>query len=166
MKKTEPTMSCDLSHSVRNAHMSTDQRILRNTSYTNFLELSFSKITRLFLIIYTGLHVCCSMLFRYSIVVVCDCNLWDFCSLTTCFISTIFRTFKIMDDDGNKKIDFPEFKKGLRDYGVDIEPGEVKEMFAAFDKDNSGSIDFDEFLVNLRVSLTLLVLFQHNNLLT
>ena len=57
-----------------------------------------------------------------------------------------------MDDDGNKKIDFKEFKKGLRDYGVDIEPDEVQEMYAAFDKDGSGYIDFDEFLVNLRVS--------------
>ena len=56
-----------------------------------------------------------------------------------------------MDDDGSKSIDFKEFKKGLRDYGVDIDPGEVQEMFAAFDKDGSGVIDFDEFLVNLRV---------------
>ena len=58
-----------------------------------------------------------------------------------------------MDDDGNKKIDIKEFKKGLRDYGVDIEPDEVLEMYNAFDKDGSGFIDFDEFLVNLRVSL-------------
>lgn len=59
-----------------------------------------------------------------------------------------------MDDDGNKKIDLKEFKKGLRDYGVDIDPEEVQEMYAAFDRDNSGSIDFDEFLVNLRVRIT------------
>ena len=63
----------------------------------------------------------------------------------------LIRTFKIMDDDGNKSIDFKEFKKGLRDYGVDIDPDEVQEMFGAFDKDGSGTIDFDEFLVNLRV---------------
>lgn len=64
-----------------------------------------------------------------------------------------FRTFRIMDDDGNKKIDFKEFKKGLRDYGVDIEPDEVQEMYNAFDRDHSGTIDFDEFLLNLRVSI-------------
>lgn len=58
-----------------------------------------------------------------------------------------------MDDDGNKKLDIREFKKGLRDYGVDIDPDEVQEMFDAFDKDHSGSIDFDEFLVRLRVHL-------------
>ena len=58
-----------------------------------------------------------------------------------------------MDDDGSRSIDFKEFKKGLRDYGVDVEPSEVQEMFSAFDKDGSGTIDFDEFLVNLRVSI-------------
>ena len=26
-----------------------------------------------------------------------------------------------MDDDGNRKIDLVEFKRGLRDYGVDLE---------------------------------------------
>jgi len=69
-------------------------------------------------------------------------------------IKGLGRTFRIMDDDGSKSIDFKEFKKGLRDYGVDIDPGEVQEMFAAFDKDGSGVIDFDEFLVNLRPPLS------------
>lgn len=69
-------------------------------------------------------------------------------------IKGLGRTFKIMDDDGNKSIDFKEFKKGLRDYGVNIEPEEVQEMFSAFDKDGSGTIDFDEFLVNLRPPLS------------
>lgn len=27
-----------------------------------------------------------------------------------------------MDDDGNRKLDFNEFKKGLRDYGLILEP--------------------------------------------
>lgn len=62
-----------------------------------------------------------------------------------------------MDDDGNKKIDLKEFKKGLRDYGVDLDPEEVMEMFGAFDRDGSGSIDFDEFLVNLRVRASIFV---------
>ncbi|XP_076811603.1 calcyphosin-like protein isoform X2 [Clavelina lepadiformis] len=69
-------------------------------------------------------------------------------------IKGLGRTFKIMDDDGNKTIDFKEFKKGLRDYGVDLDPSEVQEMFSAFDKDGSGNIDFDEFLVNLRPPLS------------
>ena len=32
------------------------------------------------------------------------------------------RVFKIMDDDGSRTLDFNEFKKGLRDYGLYLEP--------------------------------------------
>jgi len=65
-------------------------------------------------------------------------------------IKGLSRTFKIMDDDGNRTLDFQEFKKGLHDYGADVTKIESQEMFAAFDKDGSGTIDFDEFLTNLR----------------
>ena len=34
-----------------------------------------------------------------------------------------------------------------------IFPQELQELFSAFDKDGSGVIDFDEFLLALRVSL-------------
>ena len=33
-----------------------------------------------------------------------------------------FRVFKIMDDDQNRTLDFNEFKKGIRDYGLYLEP--------------------------------------------
>ncbi|CAG5114128.1 Oidioi.mRNA.OKI2018_I69.chr2.g8198.t1.cds [Oikopleura dioica] len=65
-------------------------------------------------------------------------------------IKGLGRTFRIMDDDGNKKIDFQEFKRGLRDYGVDLEPDEITEMYSRMDRDGSGSLDFDEFLIALR----------------
>ncbi len=58
-----------------------------------------------------------------------------------------------MDDDGNRSLDFNEFKKGLSDYGVDLEHGDERKIFEAFDKDGSGTIDFDEFLINLRVCI-------------
>ena len=57
-----------------------------------------------------------------------------------------------MDDNGNKNLDFGEFKKGLHDYGVEVSDEDAKGMFHAFDKDGNGSIDFTEFLENLRVS--------------
>ena len=100
-----------------------------------------------------------------------------------------------MDDDQNRTLDFNEFKKGMRDYGLHPEPKvilllcsqymnnvilkngvtgkfiyvtntsntsllipvtvflqELQEMFSAFDRDGSGLIDFDEFLIALRVS--------------
>ena len=32
------------------------------------------------------------------------------------------RVFRIMDDDGNKKLDYNEFQKGIFDYGLNLEP--------------------------------------------
>ena len=57
-----------------------------------------------------------------------------------------------MDDDNNKTLSLAEFGKGLRDYGVPLEKPDIKKMFDAFDEDGSGNIDFDEFLIKLRVS--------------
>ena len=33
-----------------------------------------------------------------------------------------FRVFRIMDDDKNRTLDFTEFKKGIREYGLQLEP--------------------------------------------
>ena len=38
-----------------------------------------------------------------------------------CKIELCFRAFRIMDDDGNRKLDKYEFKKGLSDYGLVLE---------------------------------------------
>ena len=60
-----------------------------------------------------------------------------------------------MDDDGNRTIDFKEFEKGLREYGLtEFDKPTMQEVFQKFDNDGSGTIDFDEFLVKLRVSGT------------
>jgi Ca2+-binding EF-hand superfamily protein len=69
-------------------------------------------------------------------------------------IKGLARTFKIMDDDGNRSLDFNEFKKGLHDYGVNCEKQEAQDMFDSFDKDGSGTLDFDEFLIALRPPLS------------
>ncbi|CAH8634958.1 unnamed protein product [Schistosoma margrebowiei] len=65
-------------------------------------------------------------------------------------IAGIGRQFRIIDDDGNKKLDFKEFSKGCRDFGVDLSKDEIKEIFDEIDTDQSGFIDFDEFLMSLR----------------
>ncbi|CAH8592740.1 unnamed protein product [Schistosoma turkestanicum] len=65
-------------------------------------------------------------------------------------IAGIGRQFRIIDDDGNKKLDYKEFSKGCRDFGVDLSKEEIKEIFDEIDTDQSGYIDFDEFLVSLR----------------
>ncbi len=46
---------------------------------------------------------------------------------------------------------YAEFRKGMRDYGVDMDEASIKALFARFDDDKSGSLDFDEFLEELRV---------------
>lgn len=57
-----------------------------------------------------------------------------------------------MDDDGNRSIDFKEFVKGLREYGLtELSNENMKELFEQFDKNGNGTIDFDEFLEKLRV---------------
>ncbi|PFX32160.1 Calcyphosin-like protein [Stylophora pistillata] len=67
-------------------------------------------------------------------------------------IKGIGRVFRIMDDDRNRSLDFSEFKKGMREYGLYLDPKELQELFRAFDKDGSGVIDFDEFLLALRAA--------------
>lgn len=69
------------------------------------------------------------------------------------YLYIIFRTFRIMDDDGNRSLDKQEFMKGLREYGVNMEKEEMIGVFDIFDNDKSGTVDFDEFLRALRVSL-------------
>lgn len=65
-------------------------------------------------------------------------------------ITSLGRQFRIMDDDGNRSLSIKEFKKGLHDFGVDIDGGQAEELFNELDKDGSGSLDFDEFLIALR----------------
>ena len=64
-----------------------------------------------------------------------------------------------MDDNENKTLDFKEFKKGLHDYGIDLSGDEFFNVFKTFDRDDSGSIDFEEFLETLRVSHSILYEF-------
>ena len=56
-----------------------------------------------------------------------------------------------MDDDENKVLDMNEFKKGLRDYGVFIDNEAAEELFRRLDLDKDGHLDFNEFLIALRV---------------
>ena len=65
-------------------------------------------------------------------------------------IKSLGRMFKIMDDNGDKKLDLYEFKEGMRDFGCEVTSDEAAEMFYAFDKDNSGHVSFDELLTALR----------------
>jgi len=59
--------------------------------------------------------------------------------------------FQIYDDNGSRMLDYEELKNGVKDYGLNMSKNELDDLFKSFDKDNSGSISFDEFLQALRV---------------
>lgn len=62
--------------------------------------------------------------------------------------------FRRMDIDFSKKICFEELRQGLRTYGVDLTDEELRVMFDAFDKDKNETIDFNEFMLALRPTMS------------
>ncbi|XP_045160226.2 calcyphosin-like protein [Mercenaria mercenaria] len=65
-------------------------------------------------------------------------------------IRGLARAFRIMDDDRNRSLSFEEFRKGITDYGLQMEEDVTKKLFEQLDKDKNGSLDFEEFLQALR----------------
>lgn len=65
-------------------------------------------------------------------------------------IHTLGRVLRIMDDSGDKSLDRSELKYGLLDFGIECTDDEVSDVFEYLDRDHSGKISFDEFLVGLR----------------
>lgn len=57
-----------------------------------------------------------------------------------------------MDDDGSKTLDMREFQDGLRDYGLrELDEQTIADVFRELDRDGSGKLNYDEFLVAIRV---------------
>jgi len=56
------------------------------------------------------------------------------------------RQFKIMDDNNSGSLDFTEFRKGIKDFQVDVGDQDIESLFKAFDLNGNGDIDFDEFI--------------------
>lgn len=51
-----------------------------------------------------------------------------------------------MDSDGSGALDFTEYSGALKSYKVGASDEEIQTLFAIFDKNNDGTIVFDEFL--------------------
>ena len=64
-------------------------------------------------------------------------------------VLSLARQFKIIDENGNKTIDFSEFCKGIKNAGLKVPPEVLEELFQSFDYDNSGAISYDEFMVRI-----------------
>ena len=62
----------------------------------------------------------------------------------------ISRQFRIFDDSGNRQLDLYEFTKAMSDYAMGFTKDELHTLFAEFDRDHSGHIDYDEFLRTVR----------------
>ena len=55
-----------------------------------------------------------------------------------------------MDDNNSKSLDSYEFTKAMTDYMLGFSEQEIKKLFAYFDFDRSGFIEFDEFIRAIR----------------
>jgi Ca2+-binding EF-hand superfamily protein len=65
------------------------------------------------------------------------------------------RKFRIIDDDNSKTINLVEFKKAVKECGLNLTDLQLSQMFAVFDQDRNGVISYDEFLTAARVRLQL-----------
>lgn len=60
------------------------------------------------------------------------------------------RKFRIIDDDNSKTLSLSEFKKAMRECGMDLSEQNLRQLFNYFDADGNGVIDFEEFIQGLR----------------
>ena len=58
----------------------------------------------------------------------------------------IKEAFDLFDNDKSGTIDTNELKQALKNLGIDAKNQTLTNMMADLDKDNSGTIDFDEFI--------------------
>lgn len=63
------------------------------------------------------------------------------------------RLFRIMDDDGSRNLNQEEFLHGLKEVGLELSEDDTKEIFQKFDTNGDGSINIEEFLIHIRVSI-------------
>ena len=60
------------------------------------------------------------------------------------------RSFRLMDVDGSRSLDRAEFKNAMKSINILLSDRQFEELFQYFDKDQSGTVEYDEFLIGLR----------------
>ncbi|XP_011155602.1 calcyphosin-like protein isoform X2 [Solenopsis invicta] len=60
------------------------------------------------------------------------------------------RIFRLIDEDGNNKLSFEEFKTSIEQTKLELSEEEINDVFKKFDIDDDGNISIDEFLVGIR----------------
>ena len=60
------------------------------------------------------------------------------------------KQFRIMDDNNNRSLDIYEFTKAMKDYMMGFSDSEIRTLYAYFDYDHTGAVDYDEFLRTIR----------------
>lgn len=68
-------------------------------------------------------------------------------------IKSLAKIFKAMDRNGNGNLDVEDFRWGFIDFGFNLTQEEAKQLLEYFDKDKNGTVNFEEFLFAIKVSL-------------
>merc|ERR1712183_251834 len=61
------------------------------------------------------------------------------------YFNKVFHAFDGIDTDGDKRLDFDEFRKGLHFVGLVLTKKEAQAEFEKIDKNGGGIVLFDEF---------------------
>jgi solute carrier family 25 phosphate transporter 23/24/25/41 len=72
-------------------------------------------------------------------------SLLDFTEFCQFYISSLDQVFKAIDTDGSGHIAIDELEDAFRKLGHSVTRREIKQLLSQVDKDQSGSVDFQEF---------------------
>jgi centrin-1 len=75
-----------------------------------------------------------------------DAKKYERQGLTEEEVNEIKEAFDLFDTDKSGEIDAEELKQALKNLGIDAKNQTLQNMLADLDSNNSGSIDFDEFI--------------------
>ncbi len=66
-----------------------------------------------------------------------------------------------MDDDYSKDLNMMEFRKAVKDYRLKFTEKDADNLFRIFDRDQSGMVNYDEFLRTIRVILYYIIILLY-----